>query len=147
MSVKKDLPIDIEQKINDAGYVFTLNYNLGDGKMLQIVGNFPRGAKAVDMNAELDKVRRVFKRQRLVELEIPTLSGALEDKAREADAYTMQLEEVIERNASKERMTSSERAIADNIRENIRKYQEEIIPLGKTRLAELMAQLAELEKE
>ncbi len=48
----------------EVGYVFQFAANVADGMSLTISGNFPIGASNVDMNSEVDKVRKVFDRQR-----------------------------------------------------------------------------------
>lgn len=48
----------------EVGYLFQFAANIADGMSLTISGNFAVDAPLAEMNAEVDKVRRVFERQR-----------------------------------------------------------------------------------
>ena len=138
--------LDAETKIDEAGYVWSMNYNLGDGKVLQVTGNFAKSASKQEMSVELDKMTAVMKRQRIIQLELPTMTESLRAQARQADDLTNQLEDMIERKGQN-KWNVQEKSVAENLRENIRKLREEMLPAGKEALAELMDQLKEMETE
>lgn len=128
---------------NEAGYVFTINYNMGDGKQAQVVGNFARNASEREMGLEMDKLSRVLARQRVLQLEIPATSGSLKAQAAQADEYERQITEVLDRNKGKERLQASEQNALQNLRENLRKIREDFLPAGKEHLDSLV-ELAKL---
>jgi len=123
-----------------------MNTNLGDGKMLQITGNFDKVATAAAMSAELDKVAKVFQIQRLKLLEIPTSEGALQTQARAGDDFTDQLEKLIDQNRGKEKIRHDVQAMMNNLKENIERTRVNI-ESGKAHYNILVATLKELESE
>jgi uncharacterized coiled-coil DUF342 family protein len=135
-----------EKKIGEAGYVFTINYNLGDGKQLQVVGNFSKGATKQEMNAELDKIRQVFRRQRLVELEIPAVSNGLQEQGEKLDNVIKQLDTLRDQYRETAKIPVQVRQQFHTLEETIRKM-EEAIPAGKMYLAQMMEQRAALDAE
>lgn len=144
--MKKDIQLDAEQKIADAGYVWTMNTNLGDGKMLQVTGNFVKDSTAVQMSAEVDKIAKMFQIQRLKLLEIPTCEGALKQQAEAGDKFTDDLEKLLEDTKGKERVNQQTKSLMENLRENIRRTQVNIEE-GKRHYDSLLATLKELETE
>lgn len=144
--VKKTIELDAEQKISDAGYVWTMNTNLGDGKMLQVTGNFPKDASAVQMSREVDKIAKMFQIQRLKLLEIPTCEGALKSQADAGDRFANDLEALIEANREKEHINSQTKGVMGNLRENIERTRINIEE-GKKHFDSLVAMLKELETE
>lgn len=144
--MKKDLTIQAEDDMHKAAYVWSMNTNLGDGKMLQVTGNFSKGASTAEMSGEVDKIAKVFAIQRLKLLEIPTCEGALRDQARAADHFTDELDKLIDENREKERVPSNIKQHMENLRENIRKTAENIEE-GKRHLDTLIASVKELEAE
>ena len=138
--------LEAEKKLEEAGFVWSMNTNLGDGKMMQVTGNFLKGMSPQEMSKEVDKVSLVFQIQRLKQLEIPTTVRELEAQAQAADKYTDDLEKLVEDNRDKAKIPSNVRAIMDNTRENIRVMGERI-DMGKAHLERLQAQLKELEGE
>lgn len=62
------------------GYVFQFAANIGDGMTCTINGNFSEGASVEVMNAEIDKLKSVFDRQR-AKNEIALLEARIEEGA------------------------------------------------------------------
>lgn len=131
---------------NEAGYVWSMNTNLGDGKMMQVTGNFPRGASAKEMTSELDKIAKVMQIQRLKLLEIPASEGALRQQAEAGDKFQDDLDRMIEEHKGKDRMRADVKRIMDTLEENIRRTGENL-ESGKRHLASLLDSLEKLEAE
>jgi hypothetical protein len=144
--MKKDLPLAAEEKIGEAGYVWSINANLGDGKMLQVTGNFIKGASTRDMSDEIDRIAKVFQIQRIKQLEIPVMERELRAQAEAGDKYSDDLDRMIELNRDKIKLNSNEKAQMDNIRENVRLIGDNL-ERGKKRMDELVQQLKDLESE
>lgn len=142
--MKKEL--DAEKRIVDAGYVWSMNTNLGDGKMIQVTGNFDKGASPLEMSKEIDKVSKALQIQRLKQLEIPTTTRELENQAQAADVMQDDLDRLVEQHKGLARVPQQTKALMDNTRENVRKFGERI-QAGKEHLDRLVAQLKELESE
>lgn len=47
----------------EIGYAFNIVADVGNGKQFSLSTNFPKNMNAIDMNAEVDKLRSVFDRQ------------------------------------------------------------------------------------
>ena len=131
---------------NEAGYVWSMNTNLGDGKMMQVTGNFPRGATAKEMTGELDKIAKVMQIQRLKLLEIPASEGALRQQAEAGDKFQDDLERMVEEHKGKERIRSDIQNLMNTLKENIRRTGENL-EAGKRHLDSLIATLEKLENE
>lgn len=137
------MKLDAEKQIEQAGYVWSMNTNLGDGKMMQITGNFAKGADAKEMTAELDKCAKVMQIQRLKLLEIPASEAALRTQAEAGDNFQNQLDKLIEENTGKKENTQIKQLMG-NLRENISRTADNL-ESGKQHLARLIDQLAALE--
>ena len=72
------------------GYVFSFAANLANGMALTINGNFSVGASHADMNAEVDKVKAVFDRQRAIE-EVPMLEAQLDQVERQIEGINLDM--------------------------------------------------------
>lgn len=144
--MKQNMELEAEKKIGEAGYVWTMNTNLGDGKMLQVTGNFSKGAGAAEMSREIDVIAKVFQIQRIKLLELPTCEGALKTQAEAGDRFTDDLEKLIEENREKAKVPSNVKAMMDNLRENIARTQVNTVE-GKVHYDSLLATLKDLESE
>lgn len=142
----KQIELEAEKKIGEAGFVWTMNTNLGDGKMLQVTGNFAKGASAAQMSREIDVIAKVFQIQRLKLLELPTCEGALKTQADAGDNFTDQLEKMIEENRDKVKVPANIKAVMDNLRENIARTEANIQE-GKRHYDSLLVTLKDLESE
>ena len=114
------------------GYMFTVNYAVGQDKNIQIVGNFPEGADPEVMGAEMDKVFAAMERQRLLRLQIPTAREALEDQIERLEEEKKKLADF----ASRPRLVGAAQTQAEQAKETIRRL-EEVIPKGRAFVEEL----------
>lgn len=140
------MKLKAEEQVTEAGYVWSMNTNLGDGKMMQITGNFAKGATSKEMTAELDKCAKVMQIQRLKLLEIPASEGALRTQAEAGDKFQDDLERMLEENKGKDRVRADVKRIMDTLEENIRRTAENL-ESGKRHLGALLESLEKLEAE
>lgn len=140
------MKLKAEEQVTEAGYVWSMNTNLGDGKMMQITGNFAKGATSKEMTAELDKCAKVMQIQRIKLLEIPTCEGALRTQAEAGDKFQDDLERMVEENREKVKIRTDVQNMMHTLEENIRRTAENL-EVGKRHLDHLIATLEKLENE
>lgn len=114
------------------GYMFTVNYAVGQDKNIQIVGNFPEGADHETMGVEMDKVFQACEKQRVKRLELPTAQQALSDQIDRLTTEKAALAEL----AKKPKLVGALETQHRQHLETIRRL-EEVIPKGEAFVAEL----------
>lgn len=114
------------------GYMFTVNYAVGQDKNIQIVGNFPEGADPEVMGAEMDKVFQACEKQRVKRLELPTAQQALADQVDRLATEKAALAEL----SKKPKLVGAAETQHRQHLETIRRL-EEVIPKGESFVAEL----------
>jgi len=121
----------------NVGYIYTLNFALGQDKNISINGNFDKGSTPSEMSAELDKVMEALEKQRIKRLELPTAEGALEDQKERLEQEKKELAKL----AGKSKLTTAEQSQASTHNSTIERL-EEVIPKGEAFVAELRKKAA-----
>ena len=119
-------------EVKKVGYMFTVNYAVGQDKNIQIVGNFPEGADPEVMGAEMDKVFSACEKQRVRRLELPTAQQALSDQKDRLETEKAALMEL----GKKPKLVGALQTQHTQHIETIRRL-EEVIPKGEAFVAEL----------
>ena len=114
------------------GYMFTVNYAVGQDKNIQIVGNFSEGDTAEVMGEKMDTVFSALEKQRVRRLQLPTAKEALEDQIERLGEEKKKLSEL----AARPRLVGQAETQAKQHKETIR-VLEEVIPKGIAFVAEL----------
>lgn len=121
----------------NVGYLFTLNFALGQDKNVSVNGNFAKEATPADMSAELDKVFEALDKQRIKRLELPAVEGTLNDQKDRLEQEKKSLAKL----AGKSKLTTAEQSQASQHHSTIERL-EEVIPEGEIVLADLRKKAA-----
>ena len=119
------------------GYIFTLNYALGQDKNISVNGNFAMDDSSEEMSKKLDTVFAACEKQRIKRMELPTAEQALEDQKARLDDEKKSLAKL----AGKMKLSSSEQSQASTHNSTIERL-EEVIPKGEAFVAELRLKAA-----
>lgn len=107
--------------------LFTLNYDLGNNRQIQINGNFHEGMTAEQKNAELDGIVDVAERQRarlaieLLEMRIKQQVKQLEDTVAQLESASNEMQRVKDKDRA-----GGVRAKVDALNTNVRHLRESI---------------------
>lgn len=117
------------------GYAYQLSAQFGSETMFQINGNFPIGASAEEMSAEMDKLGAVISRQQ-AKAKVPQVKIQIGETKYKRDAVVADLEEAEKRFEGKT-LSTAEAQSRHNLSVTIRSYND--------KLALLSSELADLE--
>lgn len=117
-----------------AGYLFQFTCDIGNGKSINVSGNFDKGASTADMNAEVDKIDAAFDRKR-AQHEAPLLEERTE-------GIRMQIES---READLELFEQQHPGAKGQFASNVNKMKQEIVML-QIQLARGQITLAQTQK-
>lgn len=121
----------------NVGYIYNLNFALGQDKNITVTGNFEKSATSDEMSAELDKVMIALEKQRIKRLELPTAEGALNDQKERLATEKHELAKL----GAKIKLSTAEQSQAAGHRSTIERL-EEVIPKGEQFVAELRQKAA-----
>lgn len=122
------------------GYICQINYELGNGKGINVHCNFVEGATSREMSAEMDTVFEALEMQRLKRLEIPAVRGKLEEQRERLRVEKENLQKLTLRSQAG-KLNSQEKSHFEQCRGNIEHF-EKMIPEGEAFLAELEGKAA-----
>lgn len=117
------------------GHNYALTYDLGNGRSIQVNGNFYQDDSPAEMNAKLDKLRGVLDRQR-AKSDLEILRAELKQRENVRRVIVSQIE-LLEGEASRLglKLPTQQKTALEQARNNLKKCDEDIAE-GRKNIAE-----------
>jgi len=107
------------------GYMFRVGYDLGNGRNVDVTGNFAEGATNKEMDLELDKIMKSMERQR-TKNEIVLLEANLEVAKDQLSANEKAFHELTEKEKREGKLNSADKQHVNTMKVNIGRIAEDI---------------------